>query len=241
MRLLVVTQYFWPENFRVNDLVADLVHRGHEVTVLTSWHDRSLPREGMTEDGVRVVRVPIAANLSRAVILPTLLPTAASLLRTHDVMNLHLPMAEATPLAALGRAMRKRVVVTHHSDLVLSSTVMEKVATGVGRASGIGAAHLAQDVVASTRDQASISPTVRGIGQGLHIIPPPVPTPVSTEAGQAVLRDRFAFGDGMGEGPGAPQADCEHHERRDGGSELARTSPRVPAGLSMHQWFPDLR
>lgn len=35
MRLLVVTQYFWPENFRVNDLVAELVRRGHEVTVLT--------------------------------------------------------------------------------------------------------------------------------------------------------------------------------------------------------------
>ena len=35
MRLLVVTQYFWPETFRVNDLVEGLVARGHEVTVLT--------------------------------------------------------------------------------------------------------------------------------------------------------------------------------------------------------------
>ena len=35
MRLLVVTQYFWPENFRINDLVSELVRRGHQVTVLT--------------------------------------------------------------------------------------------------------------------------------------------------------------------------------------------------------------
>ncbi|WP_454722542.1 MULTISPECIES: glycosyltransferase family 4 protein [Cupriavidus] len=35
MRLLVVTQYFWPENFRINDLVAELERRGHAVTVLT--------------------------------------------------------------------------------------------------------------------------------------------------------------------------------------------------------------
>jgi glycosyltransferase involved in cell wall biosynthesis len=35
LRLLVVSQYFWPENFRVNDLVAELVARGHQVTVLT--------------------------------------------------------------------------------------------------------------------------------------------------------------------------------------------------------------
>ncbi|MGC4106716.1 MAG: glycosyltransferase family 4 protein [Thermomicrobiales bacterium] len=177
-------------------LSGELVRRGHDVTVLTSWHDRSLPRENVTEDGVQVVRVPIAANLSRAVILPTLLPTAASLLRSHDVMNLHLPMAEAAPLTALGRAMRKRVVVTHHSDLVLSSTLMEMVATGVGRTSGIVAARLAQDVVASTQDQASISPTVKGVKHGLHIIPPPVPTPVASPDGPAALRARFDLGDG---------------------------------------------
>lgn len=35
MRLLVVTQYFWPENFRINELVSELIRRGHEVTVLT--------------------------------------------------------------------------------------------------------------------------------------------------------------------------------------------------------------
>ena len=35
MRILVVSQYFWPENFRVNDLVSELSARGHEVTVLT--------------------------------------------------------------------------------------------------------------------------------------------------------------------------------------------------------------
>lgn len=35
MRLLVISQYFWPEEFRINDLVQGLVERGHEVTVLT--------------------------------------------------------------------------------------------------------------------------------------------------------------------------------------------------------------
>lgn len=35
MRILVVSQYFWPENFRINDLCAELVRRGHEITVLT--------------------------------------------------------------------------------------------------------------------------------------------------------------------------------------------------------------
>lgn len=35
MHILVVSQYFWPENFRINDLVTGLIDRGHRVTVLT--------------------------------------------------------------------------------------------------------------------------------------------------------------------------------------------------------------
>lgn len=35
MKVLIVTQYFWPENFRINDLCAALSERGHDVTVLT--------------------------------------------------------------------------------------------------------------------------------------------------------------------------------------------------------------
>lgn len=35
MRILIVSQYFWPEDFRVNDLVQEMLQRGHDVTVLT--------------------------------------------------------------------------------------------------------------------------------------------------------------------------------------------------------------
>ncbi|MGE5402695.1 MAG: glycosyltransferase family 4 protein, partial [Ignavibacteriales bacterium] len=68
MRILIVTQYFWPEEFRVNDLAVDLVNRGHEVTVLTG--NPNYPKgkfyEGYgfkfsIEDykGVKIYRVPI--------------------------------------------------------------------------------------------------------------------------------------------------------------------------------------
>lgn len=35
MKILVVTQYFWPENFKINDLCEGLIEKGHEVTVFT--------------------------------------------------------------------------------------------------------------------------------------------------------------------------------------------------------------
>ena len=35
MRVLLVTHHFWPENFKVNDLIDGLLDKGHDVTILT--------------------------------------------------------------------------------------------------------------------------------------------------------------------------------------------------------------
>ena len=35
MKILLVSQYFYPENFKINDLIFSLKERGHQITVLT--------------------------------------------------------------------------------------------------------------------------------------------------------------------------------------------------------------
>lgn len=72
MKILVVSQYFWPENFRINDLVKEWVTRGHEVTVLTgkpNYPDgqvfqefASAPERFSDYEGARVHRVPMLAR-----------------------------------------------------------------------------------------------------------------------------------------------------------------------------------
>lgn len=37
MKILVISQYFYPENFRVNTLCRELADRGHDVTVMTAY------------------------------------------------------------------------------------------------------------------------------------------------------------------------------------------------------------
>ncbi len=69
MRILVVTQYFWPENFRINDLASGLREMGHRVTILTGIPNypggRFFPGYGifrnMSEEygGMKVLRVPL--------------------------------------------------------------------------------------------------------------------------------------------------------------------------------------
>lgn len=72
MKILVVSQYFWPENFRINDLVKEWVTRGHEVTVLTgkpNYPDGQVfpefaraPERFSDYEGARVHRVPMLAR-----------------------------------------------------------------------------------------------------------------------------------------------------------------------------------
>ncbi len=39
MKILFVSQYFWPERFRANDIAFELARRGHRVTVLIAKSD----------------------------------------------------------------------------------------------------------------------------------------------------------------------------------------------------------
>ncbi|NNM59925.1 MAG: glycosyltransferase family 4 protein [Legionellales bacterium] len=69
MNILIVTQYFWPESFRINDLAVSLKKLGHTVTVLTSCPNYPEGRiyEGYgwfkktTEiyEGITIKRVPV--------------------------------------------------------------------------------------------------------------------------------------------------------------------------------------
>ena len=39
MKIVMVGQYYWPENFLINEIAEELVNRGHKVTVLTGLPD----------------------------------------------------------------------------------------------------------------------------------------------------------------------------------------------------------
>lgn len=69
MHILLVTQYFWPEEFRINELAAMMAGRGHQITVLTGIPNypggKFFPGYGFTRKkvqnykGIKVVRVPL--------------------------------------------------------------------------------------------------------------------------------------------------------------------------------------
>lgn len=77
MKILVISQYFYPENFRINDLALELKNRGHEITVLTGKPNYPQGKyfQGYTfkgnEDeqwnGITIKRVPLRARKQGAI------------------------------------------------------------------------------------------------------------------------------------------------------------------------------
>lgn len=72
MKIIIVTQYFWPENFRVNDLALGLQELGHEVTVLTGMPNypegeffegySGFATKKEEYQGIKIIRVPIISR-----------------------------------------------------------------------------------------------------------------------------------------------------------------------------------
>jgi glycosyltransferase involved in cell wall biosynthesis len=77
VKILIVSQYFWPENFKVNDLTQELVQRGHSVTVLTGIPNypsgnvfaeyQQNPQSFSDYCGAKVLRAPMLARGKGAV------------------------------------------------------------------------------------------------------------------------------------------------------------------------------
>ena len=77
--ILVISQYFFPEEFRINDICKEWVKRGYEVTVVTGipnypqgkFYDGFgwVKRRREDYEGVHVVRIPIIPRGKNAIML----------------------------------------------------------------------------------------------------------------------------------------------------------------------------
>ena len=177
MKILIVLTYFTPYTsgltvYAVRQARA-LAALGHNVTVLTSQHERTLPAEENME-GVRVVRVPVAFRVSKGVIMPQIPLKAWQLMRSVDVVNLHVPQMDAALMALLARLRRKPVVLTYHCDLQMPEGWINQLA---GLATNLAhhlSAGLTHAIVHNTRDFAEHSDFLKRYLNKLTVIHPPI-------------------------------------------------------------------
>ena len=196
MKILTALTYYAPHISGLTvygrRVVRAMVERGHEVTVLTSHYDKSLPREEII-DGARVVRVPVLLRFSKGVLMPTLPWHALQLTRSHDVVYLHLPQFEASITAIMARVSGKPIVTMHHCDVLLPNRTVRALFWLPIASSHHIAARLSNQVVASSRDYAEHSPFLHHFMHKLVTVFPPTPDLQSDPSNPLNLRERYGL------------------------------------------------
>lgn len=194
MKILTVLTYYRPHTsgltIYAERLARAFVKRGHQVTVMTNQYDPSLPLEEMM-DGVKVIRVPVIARVSKGVLAPTFGWVATKLAWQHDVVQLHLPQFDAPGVAFRARLFGKPAVLTYHCDVQLPQGWFNRLVNFVLDFQNNMAGLLASHIVTYTRDYADHSPYLSRYVSKLTPILPPVEMPVPTPEAISAFADRY--------------------------------------------------
>jgi glycosyltransferase involved in cell wall biosynthesis len=189
MRILMILTYYHPHwtglTAYAKRLAEGLARRGHAVTVLTSRHEPQLPLEESIA-GVRVIRLPVKARVSRGVVMPGFPAAVWRLARQADVVQLHTPILEAPLVTLFGRLLRKPVVLTHHGDLTmpagLFNQTVERVVTMLMRGALRRATRLVTYSSDYARNSAFLAPFLHKTDPILPPVVIPRPLPGAAEA-----------------------------------------------------------
>lgn len=185
MRILIALTYYRPHTsgltIYAERIARALVKRGHVVTVLTSHYRKDLPYEEII-DGVRIIRIPVLARISKGVIMPTFGIAANKLVAENDWIQLHLPQFDAAGVALRGRMLRRPTVVTYHCDLHMPPGFLAWLANQSVLLMNDLTARFTHKIVTYTRDYAENSPYLSGYLNKIQIISPPVTLPATTDA-----------------------------------------------------------
>lgn len=185
MKILTVLTYYRPHTsgltIYAERLARALSRRGHQVTVMTTQYEPSLPLEEHM-DGIRVIRVPVAFRMSKGVIAPTFGWVATRLVRDHDVVQMHLPQFDAPGVAMRGRLFGRPSVLTYHCDLRLPPGLFNRLVNLVVQWQNNMAGILSNEIVTYTQDYADHSSFLSRYKFKLRTILPPVELPPADKA-----------------------------------------------------------
>jgi glycosyltransferase involved in cell wall biosynthesis len=201
LKILICLLYYVPHRtgltIHVQRVAEELVRRGHEVTVLTARYHPSLPRDATMHNGVRVVRLwtpPIP--ISRGMVMPAYPWAALGLMLQHDVVSIHSPMLETAIVAIAASISRRKVVVTHHGDLILPEGFINRFISKSIFAMYKFMAKRAARLIAYSQDYADHSYYLQPFREKVSVIYPPIHMPLPNPERAEELRAEWSHDGG---------------------------------------------
>ncbi len=200
LKILICVLYYLPHRtgmqLYIQRIAEELVRRGHQVTILAARHQPDLLRDE-TINGVRVVRLtapPIP--ISRGMIMPAYPWAAMGLIMQHDVVSIHTPMLETALISILASLAGRKVVATHHGDLILPEGLANRVITNVMFMMYRFMASRAARLIAYSQDYADHSYYLRPFRDKVTPIYPPIQMPPPNPQRAEELREQWSHNGG---------------------------------------------
>ncbi len=196
LKILICVLYYLPHRtgmqLYIQRVSEEFVRRGHTVTILAARHRIDLPREEYI-NGVRVVRLaapPIP--ISRGMIMPAYPWAALGLMLQHDVVSVHTPMLETALISVLASLTGRKVVVTHHGDLILPDGLANRLITKAMFALYKFMAKRAARLIAYSQDYADHSYYLLPFRDKVSAIYPPINIPSPDSKRAEALRTQWS-------------------------------------------------
>lgn len=160
MKVLISLSYYYPNisgvSIYAKNLAEELAKKDHEVTILTSQHSKNLPLKE-TINGVEIIRVPITFQIGKGALMFLLPFIAFRYIKNTDIVNCHLPQFESFLIVFLAKFFRKKVILTHHTDLSGWKGIINRISESLVFVSQLIAGYLTDSIITYTKDYADYS------------------------------------------------------------------------------------
>lgn len=200
MKILISLMYYRPHysglTIYTERLASALAKRGHQVTVLTSRFDSSLPHHEVRE-GVSIIRPNVLMRVSKGVIMPTLPYWALKLIAQADLVNAHVPQPDAALIAMISRLLGKPFVLTYQCDLSLPKGFIHYLANKGSNLANHISSKLANVIVTTSMDYAENSLFLQRYLEKVQPILPPIQLESVTEDNVAAFRAKYGIDSGQ--------------------------------------------
>jgi glycosyltransferase involved in cell wall biosynthesis len=196
LKILICLLYYLPHRtgmqLYIQRISEALIARGHEVTVLAVRHRPDLPSQE-TINGVKVIRLwspPIP--ISRGMIMPAYPLTLFKLMRQADVVSVHTPMLETALIGLMARILGRKVIITHHGDLLLPKGFTNRIIQGTMFFFYRLLANQSPRIIAYTQDYADHSYYLKPFLDKVKVIHPPITMPAPNPENAQALREEWS-------------------------------------------------
>jgi len=194
MRILFSQTYYLPYisglTIYTQRLAEGLLKKGHQVTVLTSQHQKNLKKNELKQ-GIRILRVPYLVKFHKGLFMPSWPLVCLDEVKKADVVICNLPQAEGIWPVFWGKILRKKTVAIYTCEVVLPEGSVNKLVEKFLFWSNFLTCLFADKVVAYTQDYADNTQLLPRFKNKLVPILPPVALAKEDQATTRQIRKKI--------------------------------------------------